>query len=219
MTRTYNRKTEKISKEIVIKAVNTLKISKRSPRPLSIRDVAAAFGVPKSSVFRYINQSRTMDILPPDYGVVAHPKQILSSEEEKQLVSYLKECIECNHSLVPTEIRKLVYTYALANEINCPDNWRRDEIAGRDWFSSFMKRNRSLSIRKPEATSQARAAGFNPVVVRQFQNNLERIFSRYHYPPHRIGNTDESSTPTVMTPTKVVALRGVKQVGKTYPLH
>ena len=75
-----------------------------------------------------------------------------------------------------------------------------------------MKRNNSLSIRKPEATRQARAAGFNYVVVKEFQNNLERIFARFKYPPHRIGNADKSSAPTVMTPTKVVAIRVSKQV-------
>ena len=85
-------------------------------------------------------------------------------------------------------------------------------MAGKDWFSCFMKRNNCLSIRKPEATSQARAAGFNYVVVQEFQANLERIFARHNYPPHRIGNADESSAPTVMTPTRVVALRGMRQV-------
>lgn len=212
MARTYKRKTEKVSKSDVIKAVRILKLSKRSKTHLPIRSVASSLCVPKSSVFHYFDKARRMEDLPEDYGVVTHHRQVLTKKEEEELVSYLKDCMKSNHCLVPIQIRKLVYSYVLTNDIKCPENWKRDEMAGKDWFSYFMKRNCSLSIRKPEVTSQARAAGFNPVVVKEFQSNLERIFSRYNYPPHRIGNTDETSAPTVLTPTRVVALRGMRQV-------
>ncbi|EFX75902.1 hypothetical protein DAPPUDRAFT_249755 [Daphnia pulex] len=93
--------------------------------------------------------------------------------------------------------------------------WHEYHTAGEDWFTSFMKRNQCLSLRKPEATSQARAAGFNYPVVHCYQEKLGGVFARHQYPPDRIINIDESSNQLVMAPETVVAIRGIKQVRQT----
>lgn len=49
-----------------------------------------------------------------------------------------------------------------------PIQWHKYESAGEDWFAGFMKRNANLSIRKPERTSQARAAAVNRPVINKF---------------------------------------------------
>ena len=41
-------------------------------------------------------------------------------------------------------------------------------MAGKDWLSGFFSRFPDLSIRAPEATSLARAVGFNKPKVDQF---------------------------------------------------
>jgi hypothetical protein len=53
----------------------------------------------------------------------AHQRQILKSKEEEELVDYLKLATESNHSLTPTEVRKLVYSFVLGNGIKCPAMW------------------------------------------------------------------------------------------------
>ena len=75
-----------------------------------------------------------------------------------------------------------------------------------------MNRNQCLSLRKAEATSQARAAGFNYPVVHAYQDKLAGVFVGHQYPPHRISNIDETSNQTVKAPETVVANRGTKQV-------
>ncbi|XP_032779278.2 MFS-type transporter clz9 [Daphnia magna] len=123
--------------------------------------------------------------------------------------------MQSNHFLTHSEVRKLVYSFVLGNGIECPAMWHEYHTAGEDWFTSFMKRNDCLSLRKAEATSQVRAAGFNYPVVHAYQQKLASIFARHQYPPHRIFNIDETSNQTVMAPETVVAIRGTKQVRQT----
>jgi hypothetical protein len=55
-------------------------------------------------------------------------------------------------------------------------NVARYHTCGEDWFTSFMKRNQCLFLRIAEATSQARAAGFNYPVVHSYQETLGGVF-------------------------------------------
>jgi hypothetical protein len=90
--------------------------------------------------------------------------------------------------------------------------WHEYHTGGEDWFTSFMKRNQCLSLKKAKATSQARAARFNYPVVHSYQETLVCVFVRHQYPPDRIIYIDETSNQTVMAPETVVAIRGTKQI-------
>ena len=65
------------------------------------------------------------------------------------------------HGLGCKAVRILAYEYATRLGINVPDSWNCGKISGRDWMSGFMSRHKNLSLRSPEATSIARAHGFN----------------------------------------------------------
>jgi len=87
-------------------------------------------------------------------------------------------------------------------------------MAGPDWYTSFIKRNNSLSLRSPEATSLSRATSFNKTNVTQFFSNLKTVYDRLKLEPPDIWNVDETGITTVQKPDKIVARRGFKQIGK-----
>ena len=55
--------------------------------------------------------------------------------------------------------------------------------ASEDWLAGFLIRNKSLSIRKPEQTSQAiaRATGFNKPVVDSFYDKLQSLNTKHQF--------------------------------------
>ncbi|XP_065667625.1 uncharacterized protein LOC136087924 [Hydra vulgaris] len=76
-----------------------------------------------------------------------------------------------------------------------------------------MKRKAELSLRAPGATSFARATAFNRFTVSNFFRNLREVRKRHQFGPESIYNVDETGLTTVQKPVKVIASKGVKQVG------
>ena len=54
---------------------------------------------------------------------------------------------------------------------------------------------------------------FNRTNVNLFYDNLEDLYGRFHFEPQCIWNVDETGLTTVQNPGKIVAQKGVKQVG------
>ena len=72
----------------------------------------------------------------------------------------------------------------------------------------------TLSLGTPEATSAARARGFNSVSVGKFFTLLEGLQDKHHFTSDRIYNVDETGVSTVPNrPSRIIAARGKKQVG------
>ncbi|QQP38920.1 Uncharacterized protein FKW44_019638, partial [Caligus rogercresseyi] len=111
------------------------------------------------------------------------------------------------------QVRRFAYQLAIHYGCKFPEQWRKTCMAGEDWFSGFMKRNTSLSIRRPQATSLSRASSFNRVNVGRFLENLSIVRERYEFRPQNIWNVDETGITTAQTPDRVVSRRGEKQVG------
>jgi hypothetical protein len=60
------------------------------------------------------------------------------------------------YGLSAREVRKFSLEYAMASNINILEGWRDTKVAGREWFAKFLKKRKTDSLHKPEATSISR---------------------------------------------------------------
>lgn len=116
------------------------------------------------------------------------------------------------YGLTTTQVKELAYQFAAANNV-APEIWIERQKATKDWFRGFMKRNQSLSVRKPENTSLSRATSFNQENVGKFYEIFfSNILHKKAIEPHMIWNLGETGCSTVTNPPKVIATRRCKQV-------
>lgn len=140
-------------------------------------------------------------------------RTVFNKKQELELLSYITECSDRFYGLTRTEARKLAADYSKANSINVPSSWISNGTAGADWLEGFQKRNR-LSLRSPEATSMARAHGFNATAVDHFFTNLTTLMKTVKFAAGRIFNLDETGITNVSACSKVLAPTGRKQIGQ-----
>lgn len=216
MVRTYLKKSNRteISEEAVVQALRDLRNGNGS-----VREVANRYNLTKSMLhkrFKKINENNQIDIdFPHRYFSSKYAsRQIFTKDEEDQLEKYLIHSSKLHYGLTYYQTRQFAHEYAVRLEKNIPAPWRENNIAGLEWVKGFMKRHPQLSLRKPESTSLARNINFNKTNVNLFFNNLEKVFAKYNFSSERIVNVDESGVNTVLQMPKVVANKGIKQVGQ-----
>lgn len=183
----------------------------------SIRQACQTFGMKFSTLRRYVeiarkSEDRNAMSYSPNYAC----RQVFTEEEETLLQEYLIKASKIQYGLTRMQVRKLAYEFALRNNKTFPPSWAKNNCAGEDWFSGYMKRFPNLSLRRPEATSLSRATSFNRKNVKDFFDHLEKLLEKYHFGPNDIYNSDETGCTTVQSVgnTKVIACKNVKQVGK-----
>lgn len=216
MPRVHKRKTARglIEPGLMLRAAREVKIYGKS-----IRSVAKDLGINYRTLTRYCKkftaeEISNMSVSTPTTKIgYQKNRQVFTDEQEAELEKYLLHASSVYFGLSPKEVRKLAFELAVSNKLKVPKSWESNKLAGSDWFTSFLKRHPSLSIRTPEATSLARATSFNPHNVQKFFDNLESVIKRYNIQPHDIWNMDETGVTTVQKPNKVVAKKGFKQVG------
>jgi len=137
---------------------------------------------------------------------------VFTKEQEVELVEYIKTMEARLFGLTSLELRSLAYQLAVKNNIS--HTFCKDDLAGVDWLYGFMKRHPDLSLRQPEATSAARASGFNQVAVGKFFALLTEVMDKNKLTASQIFNVDETGITCVpKSHSKVIACRGRRQVG------
>lgn len=211
MVHNYKRKTSRQSwdEENMKQAIQKLK-----NKEMGFRKASEIYGVPKTTLKRRFDRYKETDDL--DKAVekkLGRFDQVFNKEQERELVSYLKDMESRLYGLTSKDLKKLAYDLAERN--NLSHNFDHDtKMAGRYWLENFLKRNPDLSFRKPEATSAARAAGFNSVAVNNFFDLVTDLIIKYKLTPDKIFNVDETGITTVpKSLPRIVGTKGKKQVG------
>ena len=143
MVRNYVRKGSAPfpSEEMLQRAVTEV-IEKR----MSLRAAAEHFHLAKSTVADYVRKVRLNgNVVPNKLKRSQHSRQMFSAAFEKDIADYLERCSLTSHGLTPLAARKLAYSFAVTKGV--PPNWKSSEAASHDWFSAFLKRNLTFSIR------------------------------------------------------------------------
>ena len=81
----------------------------------------------------------------------------------------------------PDDIRKLTFEHASVNCVQILQNQLTNKIVGGHWFTSFLNRYSSLSVRIPGVRSLRRAASFNPSNGAQFFQNLSQVLEKHKF--------------------------------------
>ena len=209
MPRSYKRKTDAglVPSEAMSAAVLEVVEHKHQ-----IRKVAKQRGISKSTLQRYVDKfKKNQDCsMSPNY---THA-QVFPKQQELALAEYLKKSSKMFHGLTTTQVRQLAYQMAERNKLSIPTVWKEKMLAGADWLQGFLRRNPTLSVRTPEATSLARATAFNKYTVTAFFDLLEDLILKLKITGDRIFNLDETGLTTVQKVPKVISEKGLKQVGQ-----
>lgn len=182
---------------------------------MGYRKASNAFNVPQTTLERKVKKAREQNISSEKAAEkkLGRYQSVFSKDQENELMQHILTLEERLFGLTLTDLRKLAFELAEANNINHPFN-KEKQLAGKDWLYGFLKRHPKLSLRNPEPTSMARAKGFNRNAVGQFFDLLESLLKEHKFSPNEIYNVDETGIMTVPNkPSKVLALRGKKQVG------
>lgn len=184
---------------------------------ISIREAFKVFNVKFATLVRNLNNFKTSDTTTFEYKATCDAKKVFSEEGEMKLVEYIKTISKMNYGQTKKQVRELAYKFAVANKKNFPVTWNENKLAGEEWMRLLLKRHSErggLAIRKPEKISMSRATGFNRSSVGRFFDYLKDVHKRFGpFPPERIWNQDETNVTTVPNPLKIVAPKGVRQVG------
>ena len=152
--RTYKRKTSygTFTSQQLSDAVRSVLEGKKS-----VSVAAKEFNIKVMTLTRYISKLNSGGF--PSMGY-SKPRLIFSQEQESSLKNYLLQMASIFYGY-PKDVRCLAYECAVQYKIKIPESWTENKMAGKEWITSFLKRNPKLSIRKPEATSLGRATSFN----------------------------------------------------------
>ena len=101
------------------------------------------------------------------------------------------------------DLRVLGYEYCTRNYIPHPFN-RETKMAGKDFVSGFLKRNKDLSLRKPQDVALNNIDGLNKTDVCYFLK-IWIVFYSNVFEPHQTYNCDETGLTCVHKQSRVKA--------------
>ncbi|XP_058453595.1 uncharacterized protein LOC131431741 [Malaya genurostris] len=140
-------------------------------------------------------------------------KPIFSKEDESELSQRILAMAEMYYGITPSKLRSVVFEFAEKKEIKHTFN-KSLQLAGKSWIRLFLRRHPNISLRQPEGTSLNRIEAFNKKEIDQFFFNLQYVYAKFNFSPHRLYNVDETGITTIQSKcSRVYAEKGKKRVG------
>ena len=156
---------------------------------MGILRAAKTFDVPKTTLHRRVaNKNKLIHGELKGMGAM---KTALPRIIELDLVKYILQMESMLFGLSMDDVRVLAFQLAESNGLQHPFN-RTVGKAGWDWVNGFRKRHPTVVLRTPEATSGARARGFNRPNVNNFFDLLEARLPTYSHIQLRRNERDDS---------------------------
>ena len=184
----------------------------------SVKGAATMHSVPRQTLHRHLKEAQKGCGVQKALG---RPRT-LTEEQEEELVNVILEMERRLFGLTLMDVRRLAFKYCEINHIANTFN-KEARCAGEDWMASFVKKHSEISLRTPEATSLARASGFNREKVSKFFDAYESIVFDQNgatvIPAGQIYNADESGFTVCYKPGKVLAQKGKRSVGAVTSLE
>lgn len=176
---------------------------------MGLNEICRNYGVPKKTLKRRVAGS---NIYATNAKKVFGRPNELTVELENQLVQHILDLQRMFFGLTRDDLKKLAFEIAETN--NIPHRFNKgSKMAGDKWYYSFLSRHPELALRKPEATSMARATGFSKERTDEFFDVLSKLVDNNKLQAANIFNVDETALSTVQKPRKVLAKKGSHQVG------
>eukprot|EP00102_Acyrthosiphon_pisum_P025390 XP_016662600.1 PREDICTED: uncharacterized protein LOC107884617 [Acyrthosiphon pisum] len=202
MPRTYKRKTTKGNwvPETLVEAVTSIRTNM-----MSIRKAAKTYNIPFSTLQ---DRLKTNNFKPAALG----RPSIFTSQQESEMAKHIINLANLFYGLTPLQLRTVAFEFAENNKIKHNFNQQLN-LAGVDWFYNFVRRNPTVTVRKPEAISISRITAFNKTEVQLFFQNLGELMLKYKFCPTRVYNMDETGITTVHDPGKIIGSKGQKRIG------
>lgn len=203
-------KRKQISKEDLEKAVDMV-----MKKQQSVYGASKEFNISKTTLLRHIQSFKKTGLSSFKYKQNNDTRRIFTDEEEQLLVAYILKAAHLQYGLTLKDVRTLAYQFAKQNKKKCDPSWEDRKLASKDWLRGFRKRyGKQLALRKPEATSLARSTAFNKDNVALFFRNFKTALEKNPgITSFNIWNCDETGISTVHVPPKILASKGLKQVG------
>ena len=124
---------------------------------------------------------------------------MLSMRKRTTQFGIVKVYIYILHFLIIVSDSQIGLEVACFYGLAFPKKWGDSRMAGKSWFTNFMRRHQSLSIRKPQATSLHRNSNFNRINVDSFFKKLASVYTRHFLQAKDVWNMDETGLVTVQS--------------------
>ena len=177
---------------------------------VGLNEISRTYAIPKATILRH--HRGTDKYSRPKGKIQGYGRRpVLDFSMENELVAHIKNLEAMLFGITKHDLQRLAFEFADRNGL--ANRFSKDKKkAGRAWFEGFMKRNPSLALRTPEATSIDRASGFNRQSVGDFFTILEQLIDTHHFNGQRIFNMDETGVSTVQKRnTKIISQKGKKK--------